>query len=99
MKTVETASGFICEIDEAAANDMELLDLFVEIDEAEDPSAKMLLASKIARKLLGDAERKRLYDHIRADKGNVPVDRFMEEFHEIIHGLGDDKKKSSSSPE
>jgi len=94
MREITTSSGFVCEIDDAAGNDMELLDLFVDIDETEEPGEQMLIASKIARKLLGNEGRKKLYAHIRTPEGNVPIDRFMEIFQEIIQNLGDAKKKS-----
>ena len=92
MKQITTSSGFVCELSETANNDMELLDLFVDIDETEDQAAQMLITSKIARKLLGANGRKKLYDFIRNDDGTVPIDRFMEIFQEIIQGMGEDKK-------
>lgn len=99
MKQITTESGFVAEIEESSSNDMELLDLFVDLDDEEDAGNQMLIASKIARKLLGQTGRKKLYDFIRKEDGTVPIDKFMEIFQEIIIGMGENKKKSSPSPE
>lgn len=93
MMEIKTESGFVCNIADSAANDMELLDLFVELDETEDNGQKTLIAAKLSRKLLGEEGRKALYEFVRTEEGNVPIDKFMEIFSEIISGMGEDKKK------
>lgn len=82
-----TSSGFECDIDEAALDDMELLDDLVSIDQGEVtkfPSA--------VRRILSAEEKNRLYDHLRNAEGRVPVESFGAELGDIISGLSSKKK-------
>ena len=82
-----TSSGFECDIDEGALDDMELLDDLVAIDGGD--VSKFTPADK---KILGDDEKERLYEHIRDDSGRVPVSAFGVELGDIIKGLNSKKK-------
>lgn len=84
---VKTSTGFECKIDEAAMNDMELLDGLVAID-----GGDITQFPAVIRKFLCDEDRKRLYDHVRTADGRVPVDAFGAELGDIIKGLNDKKK-------
>lgn len=75
-----TKSGFEYQVDAQLLNDMELLD---DISEMEN---NFLNLSKVVRKVLGENQRKALYDHVRDENGRVPVDAVSAEFVEILSG-------------
>lgn len=83
-----TESGFSFEIPEANFNNMEVIDLLREIQKGEDGEigeAEMLFAvSGLADLLLGKKGKKRLYDHLRTETGQVPIDAVMEEVMNIF---------------
>ena len=68
-------------------NSMELVDTLVEVE-----SNDLLAVSKLGEMLLGKDGKKKLYDHLRNNKGIVPVDLFMQELNEIMGALGDSAK-------
>lgn len=90
-----TTSGFSYELDDNTMNNMELVDAMAELDEGGHPFA----LSRVCLLLLGKQQRKRLYDHIRAEDGKVPPKAMGEEIAEIIRGCGDAGKNSAPSPE
>lgn len=83
-----TKSGFAYAIDDDNV-DQEFLDA---LSEAEDGDP--LKVSKALRLLLGDEQRKKLYDHLRNDKGKVPIKNVMEAFTEILANDGAASKNS-----
>lgn len=87
MRTGKTASGFEFALAEEALNDMELLDALTEVNE-QNP----LGISKACRILLGDEQRRRLYDHIRGDNGRVAIDAVTNELLDIIRSAGNQGK-------
>ncbi len=82
MYTGTTKSGFAFEIEETALDNMELVDALAEAEE--DP----LSLSRVVRLLLGKEDRKRLYNHIRTEQGNVPIDAMSEELKQIFAACG-----------
>lgn len=78
-----TSSGFEFEIDENAADNMELVDALAEA--ADDD---MLAVSTVGKILLGKEQRKKLYDHIRTVDGRVPVKEAVNEIMEILQAMG-----------
>ena len=78
MITGETKSGFKFSVDADAVKDMEFLDL---VGEAETNPAKL---GKMYECLLGKEQKKALYDHVRNDKGRVPIDLVKVESDEIF---------------
>lgn len=92
VTSIETSSGFCCEIDENASNDMELLEDLAALDSGD----VTVLPSALTR-ILGAENKRKLYDHVRVD-GRVPIDRITDEITEILTQLNS-KKKSSPSPE
>ncbi len=92
MTSIKTSSGFCCEVEESAMNDMELLEDLAAIDSGDIT----VLPAALAR-IIGRENKQRLYDHLR-ENGRVAIDRVSEELGEIMKQLGS-KKKSSSSPE
>ena len=75
-------SGFEYEIAEEVRDNMELLDAIVEADE------NPLAVSKVVKLLLGEDQRRKLYDHLRTDKGNVPIMAVSNAVAEIFRGSG-----------
>ena len=59
--------GFDYAIEEEALDNMELLDAIADAD------TNPINISKVVRMLLGDEQRKKLYDCLRTEKGNVPI--------------------------
>lgn len=87
MITGTTASGFAYSIPDENVNNMEFLDALAE---AEDGNP--LRISKVLRLLLGDEQRKALYDRLRGEDGRVPVESVMAELKDI---LANDSSKNS----
>ena len=85
VKRIETKSGFVCDIDDAVVNDMEVLDLVVEIEKGNVLKYPVLL-----EKLLGAELKKKLYDHVRVD-GRVPYAAVDAEISDIFSGIGGGK--------
>lgn len=83
---VKTATGFECEINTDAMNDMEVLDLVVRIDEGD-----ALAYSPFLTKLLGKENKARLYDHVRVEDGRVPIEAVAAEVGEILEQAGEKK--------
>ena len=75
-------SGFEYEVAEEVRDNMELLDAIVEADE------NPLAISKVVKLLLGENQRRKLYDHLRTDKGNVPILAVSNAVAEIFRGSG-----------
>lgn len=74
----ETKSGFKFEIDPDEVNDIEFLE---RLGDAGEDVSKM---PRIMKEILGEDQRKRMYDHIRNEKGKVPIDTAMDIFTEIL---------------
>lgn len=85
VKRIETKSGFVCQIDEAVVNDMEVLDLIVEIEKG-----NVLKYPALLDKLLGTELKQKLYDHVRFD-GRVPYSAVDAEISDIFSGIGGGK--------
>ena len=89
MKTVTIKNGFQLTVDEVALNDMEMLDAIAEA-QSEDP----LRISFVIKKLLGNEQRKKLYDFLRDESGKVPIDAVTEAVTEVFNALGEEGKNS-----
>ena len=92
MTSIKTSSGFSCDVDESAMNDMELLEDLAAIDGGDIS----VLPGALSR-IVGSENKRKLYDHVRIN-GRVPIDIVSQEIGEIITQLGS-KKKSLPSPE
>lgn len=88
MITGTTSSGFDYSISDEATNDMELFDLFAEADQ------NPLVLPPLINRLLGPDQKKRLYDHLRNERGIVPIDKVGDELIEMLNGGGAAGKKS-----
>ena len=88
MKTGTTKSGFQFKIDEQKLNDMEFLDALAGAQE------DGLQFSKVCTMMLGEEQKKRLYDHLRNEEGRVPIEDMQETIIEIMSNSGDEIKNS-----
>lgn len=76
-------SGFEYKIEDYVLDNMELLDAIAEVDQ--NPMA----LPKVLKMLMGDEQRKKLYDHLRDPKnGNVPIVAVSDAVAEIFSGSG-----------
>ena len=87
MHEVITESGFRCEIDEQALDDMELREDLVALDGGD---GRRLPA--IAERLLGKDGKRALYDHVRTESGRVPIEAAVEEIRRVMEALREGKK-------
>lgn len=83
----ELKNGFVFEVSDETLDDMELVDAMAEAQE-DNP----LKFSKAVRLLLGEEQRKKLYEIIKAEKGRVSVDAVSAAFVEIMQALGEQGK-------
>lgn len=79
----KTSTGFEFDIEDERLDDMELVDIMAEIDE------NPLLMPKLCKMLLGEEQKKRLYDHLRSEDGRVPIEATTNAIQEIFNSLGD----------
>ena len=81
-----TKTGFAYQIREEALDDMELLDAIAEID------GNPLAISKVIKMLLGEQQRKELYEHLRGEDGRVSVKAASEAIADIFSSSGQQGK-------
>lgn len=79
----KTSTGFEFDIEDERLDDMELVDIMAEIDE------NPLLMSRLCKMLLGEEQKKRLYDHLRSEDGRVPIEATTNAIQEIFNSPGD----------
>ena len=84
----KTKSGFEFEIDEAVADDLELLEDIAKADK--DVTA----FPGVLEKILGTEQKKTLYDHLRGVNGRVSIQSAVDEFTEIMNIAGEETKNS-----
>lgn len=83
MVSGKTVSGFEFELDEKVMDNMELVDALADASE-NNPIAM----SRAVKLLLGDEQRRKLYDHLRTEDGRVPVAAVGKEAVEIVQAFG-----------
>lgn len=82
----KTSTGFQFEVEDSVLDNMELVDLLAE--NSENP----LTISKIIKLVLGDAQRKKLYDNLRTEDGRVPMEAVAQAIAEIFLAFGEQGK-------
>ena len=80
-------NGFTFDVDTNILDDMELIDALAKA-QGEDPTA----ISKVIYMILGEEQRKELYDLVRTETGRVPVQAVMDCVLEIFEALGEQGK-------
>lgn len=88
MRKGETKSGFKFEIDEEIMDDMEFIELLAAAQKNE------LLFPEVIEQIMGKEQKRKLYDHLRNEKGRVPVDATIKVVEEIMVAAGEDTKNS-----
>lgn len=83
---VTTKTGFACEVDETAFDDMECVELVARIDQGDKTAVPPFLMQ-----LVGPEQKKALYDHVRIESGRVPIEAVMSEIEDILNGSGGKK--------
>ena len=81
-----TKSGFVFEIESDILDDMELMDQVVECD------TNPAVLSRVIKMVLGEEQRKALYDHLRDERGKVPVKAVGEAITDIFSAIGQNGK-------
>lgn len=81
-----TENGFKFSINDKALNNMELVEAIAEVDH------NTLLLPRVLKLLLGEEQKKALYDFVRDPDGTVPMDQVATEVEAILHALGEKEK-------
>ena len=92
MRKGKTESGFKFELDEENLNDMEFIEMMANAEQ------NPLAYPRMLERMLGEEQKKRLYDHVRTKEGRVPPDLIDKEVEQIFELAGKDAKNSESSP-
>ena len=85
--TITTKAGFTCDIDPSALDDMELLELIGEIQDG-----NTYYVPKVMTRMLGNDQKKKLYDFIRTDSGRVPTGAAFDLMGEIFDAINEAKE-------
>lgn len=83
----KTKSGFTFSVSENLGDDMELLEALTKLDKGE-----VVLVPFILERVLGEKQKKKLYDHVRLDDGRVPISAVSKELVEIFQSQETVKK-------
>lgn len=83
MKQIRLDGDFEVTIAENALDNMELIDALVELD-----GGNPLAVSSTCALLFGKEQRQRLYNHLRAEDGRVPVAAVMKALTDTLTGFG-----------
>lgn len=75
----KTSSGFEFALGENVLDNMELVDAL-----AESSDSDLMSVSRVVGLLLGKELRQKLYDHVRAEDGRVPIQAVNAEVSEIF---------------
>lgn len=80
-----TSTGFNFEADNEQINNAEFLEDYVAMTSGESGAV-----FRVLMRVLGAEQKKALYDHVRDERGNVPVDKLNKEIGEIFASLSED---------
>lgn len=80
-------NGFSYTVDNSVLDDMEMVDAL-----ADAMSTNPLSISLVVKKLLGEDQRKALYDTVRREDGTVPVEEVTNSVVAIFEQMGDQGK-------
>lgn len=89
----KTTSGFKFEYDEEKMDDMEFIEL------AARAETNLYELPKVMEWVLGEEQKKRLYDHVRETKGRASLMDTQKEFEEITEAAGESLKNLWTLPE
>ena len=86
-EVVTTDSGFTCEVEVEALNDMRVLNLIRKIEGTTEETEQVFLFNDLAHLILSDKEYSRLEAYVKTDSGRIPVDALYKEFTQIFTHL------------
>lgn len=89
MSKGKTKSGFSYTVSDDLGDDIELLEGLTRLDKGE-----VAVLPDVLRKILGEKQKEKLYEHLRTKDGRVPITSVSEELVEIFTAQGDKAKKS-----
>lgn len=84
-KQIVTKSGFKCTADSDSLDDIRLLELLGELDNAPWNYGKAVAM------ILGDSGKEKLYKHVAEKDGRIPLSKLDIELTEIMEGLAGDE--------
>ena len=88
----KTSTGFVYKIDDDVLDDMELLDALIDMDNDDMSSYRYAIKA-----LLGEEQRKALYEHVRDKKtGRVSAKKVFEAFAEVLNSAKENQKIKNS---
>lgn len=90
MITAKTNDGFEIELDENFLDDAEMIEAMTRL--GKDPSAFFVLRDR----MLTPENKKRLYDHLRNEKGIVPMSALDKALNELLTSFKAGKNSASS---
>lgn len=85
---LKTSDGFEYELEESAKDDWELIELMEDIDELEERPGLLV---KIAKKLLGIEQYKKLREFCRDEKGTIRSSAILRNINSIMNDSQDGK--------
>lgn len=83
-----TSTGFQYEVEIARIDNMEFIERIADMAEMEENGEEIAATIKLMQDVLGKEQKKRLYDHVRTEEGNVPILAVSKEFEEILQAAG-----------
>ena len=88
----KTSTGFVYKIQDDVLDDMELLDALVDMDNGDMSSYRYAIKA-----LLGEKQRKALYEHVRDKKtGRVSAKKVFEAFAEVLNSAKENQAIKNS---
>ena len=92
MITAKLKDGFTVELDDETLEDQELFDAVAGMQDG-----NVFDMSRLTKRLLTPEDRKRLYDHLRNEKGRVPPMAVSQALNELMTSFSAGKNSASSS--
>jgi len=81
-----TKTGFVYEVDKECLHDAEFLEIFAAISKGGSEAFQVF---DLIRMILGDEQKKVLFDHCRTENGHVPIEAVTAEISDIFAALGE----------
>ena len=82
LKEIKTSNGLLFQVDDNVFDDMEVIDALAEMQKGDVGFVSGY--PMLVKKVLGDEQRKTMYDALRDENGRVPVQAVGETMGEIL---------------
>lgn len=83
----KTRSGFSFNVNDNIGDDIELLEDLTKLDKGD-----VTVLPEVLERILGDKQKKKLYDHVRTEDGRVPLTAVSNELAQIFAAQDKTKK-------